>query len=58
MRLAFTINTIVKTMKTHHLIDNRIIDIFERITPDFGAWTRGNYSFSLKQEKRSNSHLD
>lgn len=48
MRLAFTINTIVKTMKTHHLIDNRIIDIFERITPDFGGLDQGELFIQLE----------
>lgn len=48
MRLAFTINTIVKAMKPHYLIGNRIIRLFERITPDLGGLDQGELFIQLE----------
>ena len=48
MLLAFTINTIVKTMKPQNLIGNRIIRLFERITPHFGDLDQGELFIQLE----------
>lgn len=48
MLLAFTINTIVKAMKPHYLIGNRIIHLFERITNEFGGLDQGELFIQLE----------